>query len=93
MWWPADGELVVAVGLMLLSGAVWLVYRAANPFKGAEHYYAQRNKMAYRLMKLCYYVIIVAFMFNARYIVSAILGAGVHRLQTKLVAALRSRRI
>lgn len=66
-------ELLTAAGLAAVSGLVYVVYRYANPFLGAEHYYLRQDRRLYAVMKVCYFVIIVSLALNARFLVSWVL--------------------
>jgi hypothetical protein len=63
----ASKSLVVAGIAAAVSTCVLLAFRAVNPGQGAEHYYMRENKVLYRVMQLCYVVIIASIAFNARY--------------------------
>ena len=60
-------NLVVALAMAAASSLVLLVYRTANPGEGAEHYFMRENRNAYRIMQVCYVIIIASIGFNLRY--------------------------
>ena len=59
----------MAVLVAAVSSIVLLAYRAANPGQGAEHYFAREHHTAYRVMQVCYVVIMSAAAFNLRFLV------------------------
>ena len=68
-------QLLAAFVIASVAGTVWLACRVVNPNQDVEHYYQQKHKPLYYLIKLCYGVIFAAAIFNARFIVSSIVSA------------------
>jgi hypothetical protein len=62
-------NVVMAVLIALVSSVVLLAYRNANPGQGAEHYYMRENHSMYRVMQVCYVVIMASIGFNLRFVV------------------------
>lgn len=63
-------EVVLAAIVAAVASAVLLGYRTINPGSGAEHYFAHTDghQTAYRLMQICYVVILSAAAFNLRFV-------------------------
>ena len=70
-----DRNVVMAGVIALVSSAVLLAYRSANPDKGAEHYYSRENHHMYRVMQVCYVVILASIGFNLRFLFFEVVGA------------------
>ena len=70
-----DRNVVMAVLVAAVSSVVLLAYRSANPDNSAEHHYARENHGAYRLMQVCYVVIIASIGFNLRFLLFEAVGA------------------
>ena len=83
-------EVVLAALVAAVASAVLLAYRIYNPDRAAENYFAAHasegahNRAAYRLMQICYVVIISAAAFNLRFVVFEVarpaIGAIVRRV-------------
>ena len=70
-----DRSVVMAAVIAIVSSAVLLAYRSANPDKGAEHYYSREHHHAYRVMQVCYVVILASIGFNMRFLFFEVIGA------------------
>lgn len=70
-----DRNVVMALLVAAVSSVVLLAYRSANPDNSAEHHYARENHGAYRLMQVCYVVIIASIGFNCRFLLFEAVGA------------------
>ena len=64
----SNRDFVMAVIIVSVSSIVLLAYRSANPEQMAEHYYRNENENMYRVMQICYIVIIASIGFNVRFI-------------------------
>jgi hypothetical protein len=62
-------EVRVAVVIVCVTAVVLAAFKLFNPANGAEHYYKQRNKAAFRALQVSYFVIAVALAFNVRFLV------------------------
>lgn len=69
-----DRGVVIALVMAAAAGLVLLAYRAVNPGQGAEHYYARENMNAYRVMQVCYVVIVASIGFNLRFVAMEVMG-------------------
>ncbi len=67
-------NLVTALAIACVSSLVLASYKAVNPGQGAEHYYMRENKTAYKIMQVCYVVIVASIGFNLRYVAMEILS-------------------
>ena len=63
-----DKNFVMAVIIASVSSVVLLAYRSANPEQAAESYYLSEGSAMYRIMQICYVVIIASIGFNVRFI-------------------------
>ena len=63
-----DRNFVMAIVIAAVSSVVLLAYRSANPEKGAESYYHDEHHGMYRIMQVCYVVIIASIGFNVRFV-------------------------
>ena len=63
-----DRNFVMAVVIAAVSSVVLLAYRSANPEQGAENYYRSESHGTYRVMQVCYVVIIASIGFNIRFV-------------------------
>lgn len=70
-----DRNVVMAVLIAAVSSVVLLAYRSANPDSSAEHHYARENHGMYRLMQVCYVVIIASIGFNLRFLLFEVVRA------------------
>ncbi len=67
-------NLVTALAIACVSSLVLAGYKAVNPGEGAEHYYMRENKTAYKIMQVCYVIIVASIGFNLRYAALEILS-------------------
>jgi hypothetical protein len=67
-------DLVASLMIATVSSAVLIAFKLSNPGQGAEHYYMNRNRTLYRLMQVCYVIIVVSIAFNFRYALGEIVG-------------------
>ena len=62
-------EVRVSIVIVCVTAVVFGAFKLFNPSNGAEHYYKRTNKTAFRVLQICYFVIVVALFFNLRFLV------------------------
>ena len=60
-------EHILALVLASICGICLIVFYFQNKYKRIERWYYYHNKYLYILLELCYYLIFISFVFNARY--------------------------
>ena len=63
-----DRNVVIALAMAAAASLVLQGYRMSNPGQGAEHYYMREHRGAYRVMQVCYVVIVASIGFNLRFV-------------------------
>ena len=63
-WTP---QLIISIGLAIVSTTVLCTFRVMNPWQGAEHYYMREHRNVYRVMQACYVIIVASIGFNLRF--------------------------
>lgn len=63
-------EVMTALCLAAMAGAVLVAYMHNNPAGGADHYWQDRHPPTYAVMKTCQVVIVAAIAYNARFVVA-----------------------
>lgn len=66
-------EHILALVLAAVSGVCLLIFYFQNKYKRIERWYYYQNKYLYILLELCYYLLFISFVFNARYMVYEII--------------------
>lgn len=60
---------LVSAAIAITSGLSMLVFMHYNRYKRVERFFYFHNKFLYILLQLCYYLLFISMVFNARYIV------------------------
>jgi hypothetical protein len=68
--WDGGNGAAASLLLCLAAGAALLACRLADPYQGAENFYHEHHRPAYYVLKLCKAVILAAFAFSAKFIVT-----------------------
>jgi uncharacterized membrane protein HdeD (DUF308 family) len=66
-------EHILALVLAAISGVCLIVFYFQNKYKRIERWYYYQNKYLYILLELCYYLLFISFVFNARFMVYEII--------------------
>lgn len=62
-------EYILSGVLAVICGICLIIFYFNNKYKRIERWYYYHNKYLYILLELCYYLLFISFVFNARYIV------------------------
>lgn len=62
-------DYILATSLAVVCGVCLVVFYFQNKYKRIERWYYDHNKYLYILLELCYYLLFISFVFNARYLV------------------------
>jgi hypothetical protein len=54
--------------IVIVSSITLLVYHHVNKFKRMDRFYYENNKWLYIVTQLCYWIVFVSFILNARFI-------------------------
>lgn len=54
--------------IMLLTGGILFMIMRLNPNYDPDRHYYKHNKLAYHVMKLCYLVVVFAFVINIKFL-------------------------
>lgn len=63
-------DVMAALCVAALAGAVMMAFLHGNPSFGAEHYWRNTHAPTYWVLKMCRVVIFAAIVYNARYILA-----------------------
>jgi hypothetical protein len=75
-----DKELIIfSIIICLITGISILVFNHLNEYKRIERWFYYYNKYYYILVNLCYYLLLISFIFNARYIVYSLIAYIMHK--------------
>lgn len=55
--------------IVVICSITLVVHYHVNHYKRMDRFYYENNKWLYILSQLCYYIVFVAFVLNARYLV------------------------
>lgn len=70
--------------IVLINGLFLMIYKLINPNKEIERFYKETSPERYYLLQLATSILLVSFVFNARYLVSSFMKAGGNMLLPKL---------
>ena len=66
---PATETMVVCVVVVIVTSIVLGLYHfKIDPYKDAERYYFNNEKITYAVFKLAYYVILISLIFSLRFV-------------------------
>jgi TctA family transporter len=65
---PRSPEVLAAIVIVCATAIVLAAFKHYNRDNGAEHFFKQRNKLAYAALQLCYFVVVIALVFNLRFV-------------------------
>ena len=71
--------LVISAAICTFTGASMLAFNHVNQYKRVERWFYYYNKYYYVLVNLCYYLLLISFIFNARYLVYAGIAYVMHK--------------
>jgi hypothetical protein len=67
-------EHLLATCLAAACGISLLIFMHFNKYKRVERWFYYHNKHLYILLELCYYLLFISFVFNARYLAYEAIG-------------------
>lgn len=65
----SEPTYVNTVILVIITSLVFVFFKVTNQNNEAEHYYAEFEPIKYWILKFCYLIISISFMFNIRFLV------------------------
>lgn len=63
-------DVMTALCIAALAGAVMVAFLHGNPGRGADHYWRYTHTPTYWVMKMCQVVVIAAIAYNARFVLA-----------------------
>lgn len=73
--------------IIVVTGIVFLYCHVTHKKKEAELYYFEFEPVKYYVLKFCYLIIVISFMFNARYMTSVLLSSLAKRIKKKFITS------
>ncbi len=70
--------------IVLINGVSLLLYRMINPNKEIERFYKDTSIQKYYMLQLATSILLVSFVFNARYLLSFFFKIGSKKILAKL---------
>ncbi len=80
---PSVEDVMTALCIAALAGAVLVAFLHANPGRGAHHYWRHTHKPTYAVMNMCEVVIVAAIAYNARFVLAHLFRGLVARWWTR----------
>lgn len=60
--------LYVCIFIVVVCGITLLIFSKYNEYKRVERHFFTTNKYLYIVLEICYYLLFISFVYNARYL-------------------------